>query len=355
MGKEWASAAPDGYNWYSALGHESGHYLLGFWDEYLSYSRKKVTDGTWTYRMTHDGDTGELNEFPKNYGLMDSQYNGVHEMSDPTDYFLRTYSSSMNPDLVTTQFMSRQGQSCWSFLKSYYQNDIKQQMAGQGFSDAFFSNLIVPPHTTGSYPNSDKSKRNYPAAMNRDTVNFIEWNCPGRRSSPQNEDVFDASAIVLDESGNQISGADVWLVSPDRKSFQGKSDAKGIVKCGSLLIGKQLEAYFEGRKAETEIDAVKESYVLILPKNRISPRDDAFSGMVVSAKPDSSDSNRLTITASGDSLSSAPAVTLSQSFSYSQNVSMSASGANEYSGIADCQYDSGILEVSSGGNEFRAI
>ncbi len=346
MGKEWAIAAPDGYNWYSTLGHESGHYLLGFGDEYMNGNYTKGANVAWTYREQHSPA-----EFPVNYGIMQSQYGGVHEMSDPTDYYPRAYSSSINVDWVTHQFMTNKGQSCWAFFKSYYQNDIKQQMALQGFSDAFFNNLIVPPHTTGSYPGSDRSKRNYPATMNRDSVNIIEWNYSGRRSSPQNEDVFDALAVVVDETGNPVAGADVWLVSSDCKNFQGKSDRKGIVKCGSLLVGKQLEAYFEGRKAETVIDAVKESYVLILPKNRISPRDDAFSGMVVSAKPDSSDPNRLTITASGDSIGSAPAVTLSQSFAYSQNLSMSASGADEYSGIAACQYNSGILEVSSGGNE----
>ena len=364
MGKEWSGSLPDGYNWYSALGHESGHYLLGFYDEYVNGDYSKGGQfGYWEYRDTHNGGPGEPNEFPQNYGLMESQYNGVHEMSDPTDYF-QTYSPSIQPDHATAQFarlpckyipadepVERKGKSCWSFFKWFYEDDIKNQMAGQGFSDAFFSNLIAPPHTTGSYPNSDRSKRNYPAAMNHDSVNIIEWNLSGARGSRQSEDVFGAVAVVMDESENPVPGADVWLVSSDGKSFQGKSDRKGIVKCGSLLVGKRLEAYFEGRKAEIRIDAVEESYVLILPRNRISRRDDVFSGMVISAKPDSSDSKHLTITASGDSLDSAPIVTLSQSFGYSQNISMIASGADEYSGVADCQYNSGILEVSSGGNE----
>jgi hypothetical protein len=44
------------------------------------------------------------------------------------------------------------------------------------FSDAFFEGLIVPPHTTGSYPVSDRSKRPGPIMVHeRDAINFIEW------------------------------------------------------------------------------------------------------------------------------------------------------------------------------------
>ncbi|MEZ4528797.1 MAG: thrombospondin type 3 repeat-containing protein [Desulfobacterales bacterium] len=353
-GKEWGGAEPEGYNWYSTLGHESGHYLLGFGDEYMNGNYTKGTsDSPWTYRTTHDGDSGEPNEFPRNYGVMQSQYNGVHEISDPTEYFPRTYSSAMNPDLVTHQFMIRQGQSCWTHFKSYYQNDIKQQMAANGltgFSDAFFNNLIVPPHVTGSYPGSDRTKRNGPAAMNHDSVTFVDWTVPAGRSAAQDEQVFDAIAIVLDEIGTPVSGADVWLVSPDRRSFQGKSDGSGTVKCGSLLIGKHLEAYYNGRKAEIMIDAVKETYVLMLPVYKAA-RSDESGAMVITAKPDSADPKLLTVTASGMSLISAPAVILSQSHGYSVNIAMSSSGTNRYSGTADCHYDSGILQVTSGAGQ----
>lgn len=352
MGKDWGGAEPEGYNWYSTLGHESGHYLLGFGDEYMNGDYTKGSKVPWTYRTTHDGDSGEPNEFPKNYGVMQSQYNGVHEISDPTDYFPRTYSSGMNPDLVTHQFMIRQGQSCWTHFKSYYQNDIKTQMAANGltgFSDTFFNNLIVPPHLTGSYPGSDRNKRNGPAAMNHDSVTFIDWTVPAGRAVAQDEEVFDALALVLDETGNPLAGADVWLVSPDRRSFQGKSDRNGTVKCGSLLIGKHLEAYHKGRKAEIMIDKVQDTYVLIFPVNR-NARADLSGGMVITAKPDSSNPKMLTVTASGMSLSSAPAVTLSQSHGYTSNITMTASGSSQYSGTATCPYDSGILQVSHEGS-----
>ncbi len=353
MSKSWSGATPDGYNWYSTLGHESGHYLLGFYDEYLNGSKQSYQTngtGTWTYRVAHDGGTGETNEFPNNYGIMQYQYN-LHEMSDATDYYPHSYSSAAT---VSNQTYLRQGQSCWTYFKSYYQNDIKTQMAANGltgFSDAFFSNLIVPPHSSGSYPGSDRTKRNGPSVMNRDTVSFIEWNLPAARSTRQNQNVFDADAVVLDETGTPVSGADVWLVSSDRRSFQGKTDKKGIVKCGSLLIGKHLEAYLSGRKAEIMIDAVRERYVLIFPVNRIDLREDIASGIIITAKPDSSNPNRLTITASGSLLSAAPSVTLSQSHNYSVNVSMTASGANEYSGFADYQSDSGDLKIALAGSE----
>ncbi len=359
MGKIWWGDNPDEYDWYSTLGHESGHYLLGFGDEYVNgdYTKGSNRNPLWPYRTSHDGDPGEPNEFPKNYGIMNNEHS-THEMSDPTEYFPRIYSSSMDPDLVTHQFArwfdpsepsEWKGKSCWSFFKMFYQNDIKQQMAASGltgFSDAFFNNLIVPPHITGSYPGSDRTKRSGPALMNHDSVTFTDFSGTGRAAS-RSEEVFDALALVLDETGTPVSDADVWLVSPDRRSFQGKSDGNGTVKCGSLLIGKYLEAYYSGRKAEIMIDAVQDTYVLILPVFR-SARADESAGMVITAKPDSTNPKLLTVTASGMSLTSAPAVTLSQSHGYSVNIAMTASGTNQYSGTADCQYDSGILEVTSG-------
>ena len=355
MGKVWSGDQPNGYNWYSTLGHESGHYLLGFGDEYMNGNYTKGSRIKWTYRATHDGDPGEPNEFPKNYGVMQRQYGGVHEISDITDYFPRDYFPSVNPDLVTHQFMRREGQSCWAFFKNYYQNDIKNQMESNeitDFSDTFYNNLIDPPHLTGSYPNSDRTKRSGPETMNHGSVNFIEWNYPVRRTTrfdSPNQRIFDALAFVSDEKGNAIAGADVWLNSSDRKSFQGTSNQLGVVKCGSLLIGKHLEAYHQGRKARIEIDAVRDSYALTLPSNRQART--SSGGMVIIAKPDDSDPKHLTLTASGTSLSTSPVVTLSQSHGYSANVDMVVSGANEYNGSVDCQYDSGIFQISAGPDE----
>jgi len=348
--EELNTGEPSNYNWYSTVGHESGHYLLGFGDEYMNGDYSKGDKIPWAYRTTHDGDDREPNEFPKDYGVMDSHYNGVHEMSDPTDYFPRTYSPTLDVDLATNQWYYYEGQSCWTYFKSDYQNDIKQHMDGQGFSDAFFNNLIIPPHTSGSYPGWNSDKRPYPTGMIHDTLNIIEWTPPNLRSREAAQ-IFDAIAMVKDETGSAVANADVWLISSDRKSFQGKSDKNGIVSVGSLSIGKSLEAYFNGRKAEVMIDTVRESYFLTLPANRVALRDDGSAGMVISAKPDSSNPKRLTITASGSSLSSVPVVILSQSHGYSVSVAMSSSGVNQYSGIADCQYDSGILQVSSGASQ----
>jgi hypothetical protein len=352
MGKEWEWAEPDGYNWYSTLGHEAGHYLYGFGDEYMNGDYIKGLKIPWTYREARDGDPGEPDEFPKNYGVMDRQYIS-HELSDITDYFVRSYSPSMNPDLVTAQFMTRQGQSCWAFLKSYHENDIRQQTAANGltgFSEAFFDNLIIPPNLAGSYPGSDRTKRNGPARMNRDSVRFIEWNVPGTtRAGLRGEEVFDATALVLDAAGNPVADADVWLVSPDRKSFQGKSNGNGIVKCGGLLTGRRLEAFYEGRRAEVGIGEVRDRYVLTLPARR-ARRTGESTGMVLTAKPASHDSGMLTITASGSFLPTEPATTVSQSGGYSVNVAMNADGANRYSGTAHCRHDSGIIETTSGEN-----
>ena len=346
---DYTAGPPDTYNWYSTLGHESGHYLLGFFDEYLNgNAKKKKSDGTWLYRIDRDGDSGEPNEFPKNYGLMEHQYSS-HEISDVTDYFPRVYSPIMDDDLVTHQFKIREGKSCWAYFKYFYQNDIKSQMQKNGltdYSDSFFNNLIIPPHTAGSYPGSDSTKRPEPSAMNHNTVNFIDWTMPSSRSKA--EKVYDALVYVLDEDGNPISDADVWLVSDERKSFQSKTDRYGVAKTGSIAIGKRLEAYSKGIKAELEISEIKESYLITL-QTEVSHkrRESDIPGIVVSAEPYNSDSKEVSVMISGDALIAAPSVVLSQSHSYTDTPLVISSGDNRYTAIAKYEYYSGNFSVAA--------
>jgi len=365
MGKYW-SGEPDTYNWYSTLGHESGHYLLGFFDEYLNGNRtKKKSDGSWSYRLQHD------NEFPQNYGLMDYQYSS-HEMSDIGDYFPRT--PLYNDDHVTAQFQIRRerdrhagyvnsrwtdlsssysrGLNCWEYFSSVFQYEIQYEMERNGhtgFSDSFFANLILPPSTSGSYPCSGCAKRPGPATMNRNVLNIIEWT-PGAKKRDGSARVSDAMLYVTDSAGYPVPGANVWLASPERRSFQGITDKAGAVRCGSITAGKVLEAYSHGIKAELPVHETKPAYHLTLPLSAASEKrgsaKDNGPGIIVSAAPDDSDPKQMNLRISGDILSSPPDVTVSQSHGYSAAVSMTADG-NAHSGTASLEYDSGTLDVTA--------
>jgi len=365
MGRKWRGQFPDENDWYTTLGHESGHYLFGFYDEYLNNDGEKFRGGPpwWEYRREHDGDRiagtrppeNEPNEFPKNYDLMDWQYSS-HEMSNPTYYFQRTYSSTMDNKLVTSQFKGRMGQSCWEYFKTCFKEESKREMNKKGIrglSDSFFENLIVPPYEGDAcYPNCDSSKRSGPESMNRNKVNIIEWpSTSGRSRRHRTNLVFSAALNVVDEFGDPIPEAHIWLVSSDRKSFQGNTDEKGIAECGSLSVGKRLEAYFAGKKAEVYIDEIKDTYSITLPlrqSGKQSRRKDNTPGIIVSARPDNTDPKYLLLTISGDSpLVSEPELILSQTHGHVVNASMTTAGTNLWTGIADYIYDSGAFEVNA--------
>ncbi|OQW91308.1 MAG: hypothetical protein BWK78_05005 [Thiotrichaceae bacterium IS1] len=362
MGKTWSGDGPTGYNWYSTLGHESGHYLFGFYDEYLS-GNGLVRYDTWLYRTQHDGNPStESNEFPFNYGIMDYQYT-VHELSDTTDYFPR---GTYNLDQVTKQYYLRSKKSTWDFLRTTYQNEIQNKMSGQGFSTAFFNNLILPPHLAGSYPTSDSTKRAGPNGMNhdaitfksgrrgeeRDDVSFIEWTAPSNTKAGEREQLFDATIQVVDNSGTPIPQSEVWLVSAeDVKHLQGKTNYEGKVISNSVGLGKRLEAYSEGRKTELTVVEKTNHYLLTLSSPGIREGQRSGNGLIVSAQPDETQPSKLVIGVAGETLASQPSVTLSQPESYVATVPMETQANDSYFGLVEYQYPSGTLEVVSGDSQ----
>ena len=357
---------PDGDKWAATIGHEAGHYMFAFYDEYINgddTGRYKSDANDWTYRYEHDGDwkvippwEWEPDEFPKNFGLMDHQSFGI-EMSDCTDYFTRA--NPWNVDHVTYQLFERNF-SCWQYFEDEFETEINGELATLGFSTSFSDSLIVPPHSTGSYPDSNSDKRPKPNTMNHNSVNIIDWNCPADATTASvsaiNE-IFDAVIQVVDQENKPVKGAAVWLVSGDIKTLQGKTDASGQVESRSLRIGKNIAAFYEGRKTVLPVDNKSDTFELVIPltipsseskisDNALVQAETDVPGIVVSMKPDNSGSSA-SIKVSGDPLSAAPDTILSQPPSYSNSVSMTASGTNEYSGTASLEGRSGNLDVTA--------
>jgi uncharacterized repeat protein (TIGR01451 family) len=77
-----ASGTPDKSNWSCTLVHELGHYLLGFYDEYM--------DGEGNYNNFLIHRANHRDDFPDNYGLMENEHTSS-EMSSFNDYRNSTF------------------------------------------------------------------------------------------------------------------------------------------------------------------------------------------------------------------------------------------------------------------------
>ena len=320
--------SPDGALWFRVLGHEAGHYLFGFFDEYINGN----DDHEWTYRQDHS------EEFPVNYGLMDALSN-VTEMSGIRDYFV--HPAPYDPAQVTAQLYARE-KNCWFYFRTQFQDKVRNKMSGQGFSEAFFSNLIIPPHEEGSYPRFDNRKRPGPETMNHNEVNIIEWAPPNpKRSAREPGEFFQTALQVVDQAGIPVPEVGVWHISDDRKNLRGKTDSEGFIKFAAK-VGDSLEVYFAGRKAELCLSEAKSVWSLTIPLDSAEPPD--APGIIVSAKPDSSDPKRILVAVSGDSLTSVSEATLVHS-SDGTDIPMADSGNGIWTGTADYNDTSGLLEI----------
>ncbi len=83
------------WSWAKIVVHEMGHYIFGFYDEYLNFMNKKWSD------------IGRPEGAPWNYGLMESQYTDI-EMSVPGDYL----NVPTDTKFQTEQYWHHH-ESCW--------------------------------------------------------------------------------------------------------------------------------------------------------------------------------------------------------------------------------------------------
>jgi hypothetical protein len=352
---------PTNQEWAAALGHELGHYLFGFLDEYANGDYTKIYHyedcwfpfvlgyNRWDYRCENDGGEGEQNYFPRNYGLMDANYM-MRELSDSTDY--RPPNDANNPDHMTNHYMQRDRESTWQWFKDQFETTFRGALGLSGTT-----NLIVPPHTEGSYNGTTQPKRPGPSSMNHNSVNFIEWTLPGS-SGGSGIDIFDARLQVNDPNGNAVHGAQVWLVSTDRKTRIGETDKRGILEMGGIQVGKELHIYHAGSKTIFPLTIKQETISVVLSEKRLQKKSskansifsalqtDNVPGVIVSAKPHDTET-LLDITLWGDNLSALPVVHLAQPNGTDVAVSMASIGGNIYAGTSLYDYYSGTIEVNA--------
>ena len=161
-------------------------------------------------------------------------------------------------------------------------------------------------------------------------------------SDPSDRESYPDSATlrVTGGSGNPVPGAEIWLKVGSGKLFRGETDSDGRVE---ILVGKGIsaEAYWQGRKASLSLGEIKTEYSLTLP---LLP-ENAPPGIVMHVTPADPHAKNISVTLSGDPLSSGPEVILSRD--HSSGVPMTAADGRVWSGTARNYDDSGTLEVSA--------
>jgi len=361
------------YSWGHGLSHEFGHYIFDFRDEYLNgyitgadIKKVQADEGTaeyWAYR--HENTPGE---FPENYGMMDRAFwPDDHELSGPADYFQREQDSGgkYEPDKVTLQYADSGGKSCWEDFRSDFQEEIRANFEKklkspvsnndfEDFADDFFNNLIIPPHESGSYPESTREKRTGPSEVRG--VNIVEWspsgNSDNKKSGTREHDFFFWITVqVVDERNTPVPNAEIWSTPANlelggMKNFWERTDDDGIVEEYPARIGSRLEAYFAGRTAHIDIDDIRYDYEIMLPIDLDKPYDDV-PGIIVTAEPDNSAPGRIRVMVSGDDLNSEPEVTLIQPLGYSADISMTGAGGL-WSGASDYDYYDRLFDETQG-------
>ena len=345
------------------LAHECGHYIFGFGDEYRSGDYNKSMDGNpepWTYRDEHNGSTlDEPNEFPLNYGVMDTQFTS-HELSDYTDYYWRSLNSEINRETVTSQWYNHAGLNCWTYFEIFFEDMLRTDAISAGltdYSDSFFRKLINPPHNSGWYPQDDRTKREQPEESEHHRVNFVEWWPTGLSASLQvaANTIINATITVVDQTSAPVANAQIWRAQGKSKSFLGKTNAKGKLRNVALGIDEKIEVYFSGQRKAVPVGKAEKEILVTLPFRNFRKKITSFQilaeeqtapGIVVSAKPQQTFSN-LDLYISGNPLSSSPQVTLSQPTGFSQIVSMLPSGNNSYAGVSPYTYHSGRIAVTA--------
>ncbi len=190
----------------STIAHELGHYMLGFYDEYV-----------WT-------DTSKAKYLPDGYnmGFMQYQYQNApdwsSEMSDPDRY--------SNPDYRYTAQWTYNGSDCWTQFRNTYQGYYEDYASG---GDQLWVPIKMPTdRVLSSGMNFMRGPMDYLTGQNQCsmiptmTVNVHDVNLG----------YGDYNFIVWDQNDNPIAKADIYDYAPlfstyIKKDYQGESADDG--------------------------------------------------------------------------------------------------------------------------------
>lgn len=398
---------PDKNQWFKILGHESGHYLFSFSDEYTSCLGAQAND--WTYRVQHQAKTVngvlELNEFPLSYGVMDKQHSST-ELSDSTDYFTRILPVKLKNEsdadyqkrvsdyknMVNLHYCPS-NKNTWDFFKIMEEFLVSKNNKEQklGFSNKFIKSLIILPNIGKNYSKDwlqdEATKRAGPDVLNHDVLNIIDWTVPNTTAL----DVFDAPVHVTDSHGKSLSNVEVKLNTPQtnginaRITAQGTTGADGRLNITSFIAGinQTIEVVCPNGEFANPHNITEEDTIYTVtcspatspsqPMQRTRTAAKAPSqvkvpaqekdGFIFNIKPKSNTTHEIELSVTAKDRNffvSTPKLILSQSGGHTENVSSSAQN-NGYVGTSSYTLDSGFVNLSiqsqrgllSGGNQFQ--
>ncbi|OGU39127.1 MAG: hypothetical protein A2X61_08325 [Ignavibacteria bacterium GWB2_35_12] len=229
------------YDWYtwgdrsaqlfmsSTMAHELGHYMLGFYDEYV-----------WV-------DTNKQKLLPAGYnlGFMQFQYqiapDWSSEMSDPDRY--------SNPDYRYTLQWARNGSDCWTQFRNKYQKYYPDY--SEGGDDIWVPVLFPRDRTLSGGLNFLRGPMDFLTNQTQCSVEPITT----VNVHDQDYDAGDFKFTLIDENSNPMAKADVYHYVPlfwdlyFKKANQGQSADNGKM----IVLGARVNdrVYFYARR---EID-----------------------------------------------------------------------------------------------------
>lgn len=191
---------------YSAIIHELGHYLFGFYDEY------KSADGTLIYPNR------ERTQPSINFGFMDSSTEPM--ASEMSAFVSQEY-------MLTNQYQARNSSTCWEYFQTKYK-----------VTDTPVRVEFHSPKSLGLNPNEfvEGPKENELGVGN--TINIIDGTGPSG--------VARQEYIVKDENGEPLPGALVGVSKPGNRFliWEGKTvltgENRGRIKPFTAQIGDRI-------------------------------------------------------------------------------------------------------------------
>ena len=356
-GSDSKSGNPDTASYFRSIIHELGHYMLGFYDEYLNGEGKKYP---WRqYRAAHPG------EVPMIYGIMDYQF-ASDELSSNNDYRAASFYTGKPAREVTNQIWDHDLANattprhlpCWQFLFENF-DCAGGLVSTWGNLDGIQVKLSMPPD--GVFTGRNASGAEQRSSEDRGGPYFIpapyvKCEFPVASPPPSKEMELESSDVevsVLDQ-GVGVRQARVWLENSEgRRIEQSRTDRQGKTTCYGVSLGDKIVASWGGKVISAPWNSEDRVILSSREARFIPPPAGEIPRLLIASTPVLDQGKimlRIRILADQD-LVKVPSVSIHPSFEGSVPVPMAQTNPMTYEGVMEIgMVVEGSMDVSAEGS-----